>query len=150
TPYGTDIDGTLASLDKIKAVDLKTRLAGIGKAKKKIYLAGPGEVKEVVDVLSKNCQWTQETEIASSKVSKHLDQSSIYLIPVPGANQAQIRIGRYLTAQEVEGKDDQFQFLSGFLGGGFTSKLIQELRVKRGLTYSAGAYISMQRDYGRA
>lgn len=150
TPYGTDIDGTLASLDKIKAVDLKTRLAGIGKAKKKIYLAGPGEVKEVVDVLSKNCQWTQETEIASSKVSKPLDQSSIYLIPVPGANQAQIRIGRYLTAQEVEGKDDQFQFLSGFLGGGFTSKLIQELRVKRGLTYSAGAYISMQRDYGRA
>src|SRR5690606_12695764 len=36
------------------------------------------------------------------------------------------------------------------LGGGFTSKLEQELRVKRGLTYSAGAYVSIQRDYGRA
>src|SRR5690606_23375656 len=67
-----------------------------------------------------------------------------------GANQAQIRIGRYLNFEEMKGKHDQFHFLAGFLGGGFTSKLIQELRVKRGLTYSAGAYVSMQRDYARA
>jgi zinc protease len=77
-------------------------------------------------------------------------QSAIYLVPVPGANQAQIRIGRYVTKREVEGKYDQFQLLSSFLGGSFTSKLVQELRVKRGLTYSAGAYVAIQREYGRA
>jgi zinc protease len=55
-----------------------------------------------------------------------------------------------MTAEEFKGKYDQFNFMSSFLGGGFTSKLVQELRVKRGLTYSAGAYVSMQRDYGRA
>lgn len=150
TPFNTDVDGNLKSLDKIKATDLKSRLTQMGKAKKTIYLAGPSEVKKVAEVISKNCKWSQETEITPVQISKPKEQTAIYLVPVPGANQAQIRIGRYLNREEASGKEDQFQFLSGFLGGGFTSKLIQELRVKRGLTYSAGAYVSMQRDYGRA
>lgn len=150
TPFSTDVDGTLASLDNIKASELKARLGQIAKAKKTIYLAGPKEVKRVAEVISQKCQWTNETEITPKQVSKPIDQSVIYLVPVAGANQAQIRVGRYLNRQEADGKDDQFQFLAGFLGGGFTSKLIQELRVKRGLTYSAGAYVSLQRDYGRA
>lgn len=150
TPFATDVDGTLSSLDQIKSKNLKARLGEISKAKKKIFLAGPRDVKKVVEVMAKRCQWTNETEITPREISKPKEESVIYLVPVPGANQAQIRIGRYLNSQEAEGKDDQFEFLAGFLGGGFTSKLIQELRVKRGLTYSAGAYISMQRDYGRA
>jgi len=84
------------------------------------------------------------------ELTKPEPQSSIYLVEVPGANQAQIRVGRYLTNNEFQNKHEIFQFMSRFLGGGFTSKLVQELRVKRGLTYSAGAYASMQRDYGRA
>ena len=40
--------------------------------------------------------------------------------------------------------------MSKFLGGGFTSRLMRELRVKRGLTYSVGSIVSGQRDYGRA
>ena len=83
-------------------------------------------------------------------MKKPSPQSAIFLVPVQGANQAQIRIGRYVIPDEIKGKYDHFSFLAGFLGGGFTSKLVQELRVKRGLTYSAGAYVSMQRDYGRA
>jgi zinc protease len=39
---------------------------------------------------------------------------------------------------------------SDLLGGGFTSKLMREVRVKRGLTYSIGSYISSQKQYGRA
>src|SRR5690554_5425512 len=150
TPFATEVDGTLNSLDKIQGKDLKTRLNEISKAKKKIFLAGPKDVKKVVEVISKKCNWSQETEITPMEVAKPSEQSVIYLVPVPGANQAQIRVRRYLNRQEAIGKDDQFEFLAGFLGGGFTSKLIQELLVKRGLTYSAGAYISMQRDYGRA
>ncbi|HLT23082.1 MAG TPA: insulinase family protein [Bacteriovoracaceae bacterium] len=150
TNFSSNVDGTLASLDKIQSTDLKSRLAQIGKAKKTIYLAGPKDVRKVAEVISKKCKWSQETELMTTQVSKPKEQTALYLVPVPGANQAQIRIGRYLNREEASGKEDQFQFLSGFLGGGFTSKLIQELRVKRGLTYSAGAYISMQRDYGRA
>ncbi len=36
------------------------------------------------------------------------------------------------------------------IGGGFTSVLTQEIRVKRGLSYGVGAVIGAQKTYGRA
>ena len=150
TPYATPVEGTIKSFDKLSTDILKQRLKKLNKVKKVLYLAGPSDSKKLKDVIQKSCPWTSEIEEKSMVLAKPYPQSSLYLVPVPGANQAQIRIGRYVTKEEVKGKYDHFQFLAGFLGGGFTSKLVQELRVKRGLTYSAGAYVSAQRDYGRA
>jgi zinc protease len=149
TPYANPVEGTLASFDKITSQMLKARLTKISNAKKVLYLAGPKDVNDMKDAISK-CGWKSEYQLPEVSLRKPQSQMYLYLIPVPGANQAQIRLGRYLTKSEVEGKHDQYLFLSSFLGGSFTSKLVQELRVKRGLTYSAGAYASMQRDYGRA
>jgi zinc protease len=150
TAYAQPTEGTLQSLDKITSEVLKERLNTFNKTKKVLYLAGPKEVKEMAQVIAQKCPWTSESEVKEVKLKKSERETYIYLVPVPGANQAQIRIGRYLTEEEFKGKYDKYQFLAGFLGGGFTSKLVQELRVKRGLTYSAGAYVSLQRDYGRA
>ena len=150
TAYANPADGTIASYDKLTPVILKERLAELKKAKKILYLAGPSDVKEIEDIVTKKCGWKSETELKTLVLAKPAPQTYIYLVPVSGANQAQIRIGRYMVKSEVGQKYDQFQFLAGFMGGSFTSKLVQELRVKRGLTYSAGAYVSIQRDYGRA
>ena len=150
TAYAQPVEGSIQSFDKMNPALLKSRLSSLNKTKKVLYLAGPSEVKDLQDVLSKNCDWSNDSKLAQLEMKKPQQESAIYLVDVPGANQAQIRIGRYMTSNEFGGKYDQFYFLSGFLGGGFTSKLVQELRVKRGLTYSAGAYVSMQRDYGRA
>lgn len=150
TPYATPVDGTLASFDKLSSVGLKERLAQINKAKKVLYLSGPTEVLEMKKIFENDCRWSGSVTMKRQEIKKPTPQSAIYLVPVAGANQAQIRIGRFMTPEEVKGKYDNFSFLAGFLGGGFTSKLVQELRVKRGLTYSAGAYISMQKDFARA
>lgn len=150
TPYEKPVDGTLKSLDGMNSKILKERLVSLNRAKKTLYLAGPSDVKEIKKVLADNCEWTNETTLNVQDLKKPEPQSAVYLVEVPNANQAQIRIGRYLVSREFKDKYDHFHFLSGFLGGGFTSKLVQELRVKRGLTYSAGTYVSMQRDYGRA
>lgn len=150
TAYANPVEGTLKSFDQITPALLKSRLEGLNKTRKVLYLAGPSDVKDIRKVIEKNCHWTNETKVTPQMIQKPATQSSIYLVEVPNANQAQIRVGRYLVADEFKGKYDQFQFMASFLGGGFTSKLVQELRVKRGLTYSAGAYVSMQRDYGRA
>lgn len=149
TPYARPVEGSLKSYDLLTPELLKARLSRLSATKKVLYLAGPSDVNEMKDVIKK-CGWKNETSLPEVALKKSGAQTYLYLVPVPGANQAQIRIGRYLTKSEVEGKHDQFLFLSSFLGGSFTSKLVQELRVKRGLTYSAGAYASMQRDYGRA
>ena len=150
TPYAQPTEGSLASLEKLNPTLLKTRLESLNKTRKVLYLAGPKDVKDIKDVIAKNCNWTNETKVTPQVLRKPAPQSSIYLVDVPNANQAQIRIGRFMTSPEFKGKYDSLQFMASFLGGGFTSKLVQELRVKRGLTYSAGAYVSMQRDYGRA
>jgi zinc protease len=150
TTYELPVEGTLESFDKLTSAALKERMGRLSKVKKVLYLAGPSEVNNIRKVLEKNCVWSHEPGPSYVKLPKPNPQSNIYLVPVPGANQAQIRIGRYMNMEEMQNKYDQFHFLGGFLGGGFTSKLVQELRVKRGLTYSAGAYVSMQRDYARA
>jgi zinc protease len=150
TSYSQPVEGTIKSFDKINPALLKTRLGALNKTRKVLYLAGPSDVKGIQEILEKNCNWTNESKVTPQVLKKPGPQSSIYLVEVPNANQAQIRVGRYMTSDEFKGKYDLFQFMSSFLGGGFTSKLVQELRVKRGLTYSAGAYVSMQRDYGRA
>lgn len=149
TPYMAPVEGKLDGYDKLTSVLLKERLQSLNRAKKVIYISGPKGVSELEKVI-KGCNWKSETSLKSVSLTKPSLQNAVYLIPVAGANQAQIRIGRYMTSDEVDGKHDQFNFLAGYLGGGFTSKLVQELRVKRGLTYSAGAYVSIQRDYGRA
>ncbi len=150
TPYFRPVEGTLESFDQINNSMLKERLKILNKTRKVLYLAGPSDTKEVKEIVANNCAWSNELKIGALELRKPQPQSAIYLVEVPGANQAQIRLGRYMSSSEFEGKYDHFYFMSGFLGGGFTSKLVQELRVKRGLTYSAGAYVSMQRDYGRA
>ncbi len=150
TPYNVPVEGSLKSFDKLKPQTLKERLSELNKVKKVLYLAGPKDVFSMKTIVTEKCKWKSKASLKRQELRKPSQQSAIYLVPVPGANQAQIRIGRYMTIEEVKGKYDHFNFLSGFLGGGFTSKLVQELRVKRGLTYSAGAYVSMQRDYGRA
>lgn len=150
TPYAQPVEGTLEGFQKITPALLKTRLESLNKTRKVLYLAGPSDVKNIRKVIEKKCAWTNEAKVSTQMLSKPSPQSAIYLVAVPNANQAQIRIGRYMTSSEFQDKYDQFQFMANFLGGGFTSKLVQELRVKRGLTYSAGSYVSMQRDYGRA
>lgn len=150
TPYAAPVEGTIQSFDKINPEELKLRLKTLKQSRKVLYLAGPKSVLDIRDVIANKCNWTNESKVIPLVQKKPLQQSSIYLVEVPNANQAQIRIGRYMTASEFQNKNELFHFMSGFLGGGFTSKLVQELRVKRGLTYSAGAYTSMQRDYGRA
>jgi zinc protease len=150
TPYSTPVEGTLATYDKFNPTNLKERLGELNKTKKTLYLTGPSDIYKMKDILAKKCKWSDQSTVKKLDLKKPTSQSAIYLVPVPGANQAQIRIGRYVIPSEIQGKYDHFGFLAGFLGGGFTSKLVQELRVKRGLTYSAGAYVSMQRDYGRA
>lgn len=149
TAYSSPVEGSLASFDQMTSELLKSRLQSLNKTKKVLYIAGPKDVKNIRSVIEKNCAWTNETKVTPLALKKPMSESSIYLVEVPGANQAQIRIGRYMTTNEFSSKYDQYQFMSGFMGGGFTSKLVQELRVKRGLTYSAGSYASMQRDYGR-
>jgi zinc protease len=155
TGYEAPVGGSIKSISKIEAKDLHSKLKLFREeVKKKIYIKGPSSIRSLEKVITNNCGWSgvKSNKIVEAKKveNKIKDNSTIYLVPVPNANQAQIRLGRYLTGSESDVEHTAKDFASTFLGGGFTSRLMQELRVKRGLTYSAGAYASGQKMYGRS
>lgn len=153
TPYSLPVEGKVETIKKIDPKTLEERLGHFNKAKKKIYIRGPKEVLEIKDIITEKCGWDGKNAVSSQVASaegKRPSPKTIYFLPVSQANQAQIRMGRMLYAEESTKDQVKLAFAYKYLGGGFTSRLMQELRVKRGLTYSAGAYASGQKLYGRS
>jgi zinc protease len=160
TPYSSSTDGNSKTILNISTNDLIAKKNYFNQnVKKRIYLTGPEKMlKGLKDIFSTNCGW-KNTEGSIVRLAPNDEQSPVLnkprfvLVPVTKANQAQIKMGRYVRSSEVMDKNfnkqEQLALVSEFLGGGFTSKLMQELRVKRGLTYSAGSIISLQKFYGR-
>ncbi len=150
--YEYPTDGNLAPLELMQPQGLQKKWSELrDEAPKRFYIKGPKEALFVRDQFLKECGWKTSSS-QSFRVKNPLSAMShkIFLVPVTGANQAQIRIGRYIAQNEVKDPDEKMNFAASYLGGGFTAKLIQEVRVKRGLTYSIGSYVSMQSEYGRA
>jgi hypothetical protein len=102
TPYATPAEGTLSSFKKLNPIILKDRLEEINKSKKTLYLSGPDEVHHLQKIIAKECPWRNGVSQKSLELKKPNSQNVIYLVPVPGANQAQIRIGRYVTKEEIK------------------------------------------------
>lgn len=150
--YEYPTEGGLASLELLRSEGLAERWRELREdSVKRFYVKGPKEALFIKDKFLSECGWKTAAS-QSYRLKNPLSGMGhrIFFVPVPGANQAQIRIGRYLSRSEARDPDESMSFASDYLGGGFTSLLIQEARVKRGLTYSIGAYVSLQADYGRS
>lgn len=155
SPYGHPTEGTIKSVNRITSKHLHDKLKFYNEdVAKKIFIVGPSEVKSIQNVFKNDCGWSGKAEgqYFGKAVTKKYEKEKnvIHLVESPGANQAQIRLGSHLTVDQVSSNPDHMRFASSFLGGGFTSQLVTELRVKRGLTYSAGAVAAGQKNYGRA
>ena len=154
TPYSMPVGGTLKSINRMTARDLHSRLKVMNnEVKKKIYIKAPKGIVGIEKIISNDCGWNgkEQTKVMAqgSVAPSTKKKNQIYFVSVPKANQAQIRIGTFLSSEESHKDHTLNELASRYMGGGFTSVLMQELRVKRGLTYSAGAYSSSQNTYGR-
>lgn len=152
--YGIPVSGKIADIKRIQPTHLSQKLNYLNeKVQKRIYLTGPESVLAVQRVFNEECGWKNQKDLyVRSGVELNIvpqEKLKIILIPVPGANQAQVRFGRFLT-KEMTSPDEVVTLTSDHLGSGFTSVLMTELRTKRGLTYSTGAFAAAQRDYGRS
>ncbi len=154
TPYSYPVGGKIKDLNGIHTNDLKRKLSYFNtKVKKKIYITGPESILGLESIIEKDCGWKGAAEnyerVLSYEPKKPSKAPEIYLVTVPKANQAQVRLGRFLNEGEFENQELN-SLSSEFLGGGFTSKLMREIRVKRGLSYTASAFAGGQRQYGRS
>ena len=153
TPYSYPVTGKLHDLDLYTSDALRAKVDYfLNKVKKRIYLTGPKSILSVEKILTDKCllkgapsDFVRSISYAKQKRNK----PEIVFVPIPDANQVQVQIGRFLNFDEI-GDRRLDTLATEFLGGGFTSRLMREVRVKRGLTYSIGSYISSQKQYGRA
>ncbi|MBY0413314.1 MAG: insulinase family protein [Bdellovibrionales bacterium] len=153
TPYSYPVAGKLKDLKNLNSKDLRARLDYfLDKVKKRVYLTGPKSALAMEKILKDDCHFKGSPDdyvrsVEAPKKKKY--KTEFVFVPVPDANQVQLRIGRFLNFDETSERNLD-ALASDFLGGGFTSRLMREVRVKRGLTYSIGSFISSQKQYGRA
>lgn len=157
TPYVSDVKGRLSDLKRMRRSYLLDRLKYFREdVKKKVYITGPRTVLNIKNIITNECGFNSKasfTRTLDSKVKElrpfDPQKPVIHFVEVPKANQAQVRAGIFMAKDKDPGFEN-LEFMSQYLGGGFTSILVKELRTKRGLTYSAWATAGMQKDYGRS
>lgn len=152
TPYSYPVEGKIQDINKWRRTHFKNHLAYLNsEVKKRIYITGPKSVLKAQNIINEDCGWKGKGKyerVESYQMPKDTGTPRITLIPVSG-NQAQVRIGRFLS-HEMVADPDLIHLTSNYLGGGFTSQLMQVLRVQGGLTYGAYAFAGGQKQYGRS
>ncbi len=146
-PYGWPASGTVETVEKLNLDDIKKSHAALFKADTAtIFIAGDitaQEAKSSLDkVLGDWARGTSPTVSAPELSAKSGSALRVILVDRPDAVQTVIRFftpgPKYKNDKRVS-----YELLNTLLGGGFTSRLNQNLREKNGFTYGAGSGFSM-------
>lgn len=148
-PYGHNAAGTPASLAAIKREDLAKYHATYYRPNNAILVVG-GDVKpEAAFALAEKLfgSWPRGTVAkAAAKETKGVTPR-VVVVDLPDAGQAAVIVGR----QGIRRTDSTYLpalVANSVFGGGYSSRLNQEIRIKRGLSYGAGSSFSPRADVG--
>lgn len=142
SPYGRWLDGTTAGVQAITRDDAKAFYDRWYRPNNTI-LTVVGDVR-AADALERVRAAFGDWEARPDAVPERagppapLAARRVLLVDQPDASQAQIRVGSIAMARNAPDLLPS-QVTNTVLGGGFSSKLIEELRVKRSLTYGASS-----------
>lgn len=149
-PYGHNLGGTPASLQKINREDLvKFHAAHYRPDNAVLVLAGDVKAEDAF-TLAQNvfATWKRGTAAApAAKKTFAAPKPRVVVIDMPEAGQAGVVVGR----RGVRRTDPAYfhgAVTNSILGGGYSSRLNQEIRIKRGLSYGAGSSLDARVDVG--
>jgi zinc protease len=149
-PYGRPVDGTERSVQAISRDDAAS-FYGARYAPNNAVLAIVGDVEAQQAARSADryfSAWKRRT-VAATAIAEAtpVRGRKVLLVDKPDATQSQIRFGN-VGIRRADA--DYFPLVVGntVLGGGFTSWLVNEVRVKRGLTYSIASRVEALRSSG--
>ncbi|UCF05259.1 MAG: insulinase family protein [bacterium] len=151
-PYAHPVSGSQASVSGIARGDIvdfhRRRFVPPGS-----ILAVVGDVeatKALKAIRERFGSWRGEAAAGTGVdelAMEHLEGRRVLVIDKPDATQSQIRFGNIAVGRNTP---DYFPLLvaNNILGGGFTSRLVDEIRVNRGLTYGVGSFMVYLRHGG--
>jgi zinc protease len=140
-PYGRQAAGTKASLKVIRRDDLVASYRNMFLPNNAVLaVVGDFEAKEMFRKLKERFEgWERGArKPLQAGAPRALNGRHLVLVNKPDATQTQIRVGN--TGIDIRNPDlVPLQVANTIFGGGFTSRLVEELRVKRSLTYGASS-----------
>jgi len=141
-PYGSPTKGTLESVDKIKAEDLRAALReGVARDNLKVAIVGDITAEDLAPLLDEMFAGLPENAalkpVPDTALSSEAEDTVIRM-EVP---QSVARFG--LPAYKRHHEDFYAAHVLNYIigGGGFASRLMEEVREKRGLAYSVFTYL---------
>jgi zinc protease len=140
-PYGIPAAGTLTSIANLDAAAVRTRHAEAWAGKRgRFAMAGDISIDEAVALLSERFgDWGAPDESDSSPDVRPAAGLRATLVNKddPNLSQVHFRIGGALGVRLTSADYFAFRLAAQVLGGDFTARLNQRLRVQEGLTYGA-------------
>lgn len=149
-PYGNRLDGTPATIKNIKREDLVQfhRLYYVPQ-NSVLVLAGDVKADDAFTLVEKAFgSWPRgTTEVARAATRPNTAAPRVVVIDMPDAGQASVAVGR-AGIRRTDPAYMQALVTNSILGGGYSSRLNQEIRIKRGLSYGAGSSFDPRVDVG--
>lgn len=148
-PYGRSSSGTARDLQGIRQKDIiKSYLKNFRPNNAQLVLVGDLKSDIVKSLNAKLVAWKPRgLEVEKMPVLTPLKGMQIQLVDRADLKQSEIRIGHY----GVKRKIDDYQALTvaeSILGDGLTSRLMKEIREKRGLTYGINSSFDARQEVG--
>lgn len=145
-PYGSPAQGTEDSLSGLTRADLEEARARV-MARDRLYVAAVGDVDaETLGLwLDRLFADLPETGAPLPEAVPYDLAGGVTVVPFD-TPQSVVRFAQPGIPRDAEDFFEGYLTLQVLGGGGFNSRLMEEVRVKRGLTYGIGAYL-IPRDY---
>ena len=147
-PYGHPLSGTPTSLKAITRTDVQTAYAMTWKPETTtLVLVGdvtPASAKALATASFGDWKQAGEVVVGTRDRIAGPPKPRVIVVDMPGAGQAGVVVARPGIARS----DPSFYpaaVANTILGGGFSSRLNQEIRIKRGLAYGAGSAVQAGR-----
>jgi zinc protease len=148
-PYAAPLEGTPTSLKAITRDDITTSYRKTwSPAKTTLIMVGdvtPAAAKAIAE--QQFGAWRPAAIASTADRQAALPKPRVIVVDMPGAGQAGVVVAR----PGITRADPRYYPLSvanTVLGGGFSSRLNQEIRIKRGLAYGAGSSVQARRSAG--
>ncbi len=143
--------GSISSVESISIEDLKDYYANYWSPSiARMHIVGAMSQSEIINSLKgiENGWEGKEVTIPRPPIQEAPQKSQVYFFDVPSAKQSVLRIG--YPALAVTDDDYNEVTVANYIlgGGGFASRLTQELREGKGYTYGIGSSFSGSKDRG--
>jgi zinc protease len=149
-PYGHTLNGTPATIGRIKREDLAQFHRNYYVPQSSVLVLAGDVEPDAAFQLAQSAfgSWKRgTTEMAPAARAPQTAAPRVVVIDMPDAGQASVVVGR----QGIRRADPTYTpalVTNSILGGGYSSRLNQEVRIKRGLSYGAGSSFDPRLEVG--